>query len=274
MIAVGYLLGLGDQSRTLRDESLLAMQAEIEGQSEQLQTLQTQAERRLQALTSSVAAMKASMVRLDAMGEHLTRVAGLADGEFDFSQPPPMGGPEHHWSDVQRAGFGDVSEEIERLQTLLDDREKQLLALRGVLAGRKIEEERELSGRPIQKGWMSSSFGGRVDPFSGNRAWHSGIDFAGKTGSPILSVAAGVVTASETRPGYGTLVEISHSDGFMTRYAHNKENLVEVGELVSKGQTIALMGSSGRSTGPHVHFEVYKNGRVVDPATYVRRNRR
>ena len=114
----------------------------------------------------------------------------------------------------------------------------------------------------------------RTDPFQGDQRWHGGVDFAGKDGSAVIAVASGVVTWSGERGGYGNLIELSHSDGFVTRYAHNKKNLVEVGSLVKKGQQIARMGSSGRSTGPHVHFEVFKNGRTVDPASYIHKTNR
>jgi murein DD-endopeptidase MepM/ murein hydrolase activator NlpD len=127
----------------------------------------------------------------------------------------------------------------------------------------------------VEKGWVSSGFGVRADPFSGKRSAHYGIDYAGKAGSNVIAVAGGVVTFSgNDRNGYGMMVEVSHGDGLVTRYAHNQSNLVEPGDLVRKGQPIALMGSSGRATGPHVHFEVYKHGRPVDPSSYVRRTRR
>jgi murein DD-endopeptidase MepM/ murein hydrolase activator NlpD len=118
---------------------------------------------------------------------------------------------------------------------------------------------------------MSSRYGRRTDPFSGKIAWHNGVDFAGKLGSDIIAVASGVVVESGERSGYGDTVMINHSSGFKTRYAHNMKNLVKVGDVVKKGQVIALMGSTGRSTGPHVHFEVYKYDRQVDPAAYINR---
>jgi murein DD-endopeptidase MepM/ murein hydrolase activator NlpD len=143
-----------------------------------------------------------------------------------------------------------------------------------LLSNRKLQEQSWLSGRPIEKGWISSGYGKRNDPFTGKLAMHSGIDFAGVEGTNVVSVAAGVVTWVGARSGYGQLVEIAHGDGYVTRYSHNKENLVEPGDVVRKGQAIALMGSTGRSTGAHVHYEVYKHGRSVDPSSYVRRTRR
>ncbi len=128
-----------------------------------------------------------------------------------------------------------------------------------------------MSGFPIKKGYMSSRYGWRKDPINGRSALHNGLDFAGKPGSEVVAVASGVVTWTGRDAGYGNLVEISHGDNLVTRYAHNKENLVHPGDVVRKGDTIALMGSSGRTTGSHVHYEVYKNGRSVDPSSYVAR---
>ncbi|MFG1491177.1 M23 family metallopeptidase, partial [Oceanospirillum sp. HFRX-1_2] len=124
---------------------------------------------------------------------------------------------------------------------------------------------------PIKKGWLSSKYGKRTDPFTGRIAWHEGVDFAGKDGSDVIAVAAGVVTWAGPRYGYGLLVEIDHGDGYTTRYAHNKKALVKPGDIVSKGQVLSLMGSSGRSTGPHVHYEVRHRGRSMDPAKFIYR---
>ena len=140
-----------------------------------------------------------------------------------------------------------------------------------VLVNEDIHTASQVRGRPVKWGWLSSPFGQRVDPITGKTAWHSGVDFAGRDGSDVIAVASGVVTFAGERYGYGKLVEISHANGFVTRYAHHKTLTVTAGEVVSKGETIGTMGSSGRSTGPHVHFEVLKNGRSVDPAAYVSR---
>jgi murein DD-endopeptidase MepM/ murein hydrolase activator NlpD len=129
-----------------------------------------------------------------------------------------------------------------------------------------------VAGKPVAGGWVSSHFGYRSDPFTGHRAWHKGVDIAGKTGTDVVAVAAGVVTRADNVTGYGNMVEIDHGEGYVTRYGHNKENKVKAGDLIEKGQVIAAMGSTGRSTGSHVHFEVYKNGRVVDPSSYIQRN--
>ena len=128
---------------------------------------------------------------------------------------------------------------------------------------------------PCTRGWISSNFGRRIDPFNGDLAWHQGVDFAtGVTGVDVSSVASGVVTFAGERSGYGLLVEINHGNGYESLYAHNEETLVNPGDIIKKGQIIALSGNSGRSTGPHVHFEIHKNGRVIDPASYINRTNR
>ena len=162
--------------------------------------------------------------------------------------------------------------DMERIASLLTDREDKLAALEQVLMNRKLMAEVVPSGRPVKKGWMSSGFGKRTDPFKGKKSYHRGVDFAGKRGSDVVAVASGVVVRAEKASGYGNFVEIRHADGYSTLYGHNKENLVKAGDMVSKGETIALLGSTGRSSGPHVHFEVHHNGKVVDPIRFVRAN--
>jgi murein DD-endopeptidase MepM/ murein hydrolase activator NlpD len=253
--------------------ALQNLQEATEQQSEGLEGLRRKAEQKLQALTLRVAGLQARLVRLDAVGERLTSMADLDSGEFDFSQQPALGGPQEQ---VLGPAFtdSDLLDEILRIDGLLSDREQQLSVLEDLLGSRKLEDEIYLAGRPINKGWQSSAFGRRADPFTGRSAWHSGIDFAGKENSDIIAVASGVVTWAGERNGYGQMIEVNHGSGYSTRYAHNKENLAKVGDIVKQGQTIALMGNTGRSTGPHVHYEVYKHGRPVDPASYVHRTRR
>jgi murein DD-endopeptidase MepM/ murein hydrolase activator NlpD len=203
----------------------------------------------------------------------LTGIADLEEGEFDFSQPPALGGPLPSEFNVGYRSL-DIDSHLDQFEAQLTDREQQLEILGSLLAHRNLDQQTWLSGRPVEKGWISSHYGQRTDPFTGELSNHDGIDFAGKEGSSIIAVAGGVVTWTGTKSGYGKMVEVSHGDGVVTRYAHNKTNLVEAGDLVTKGQSIALMGSTGRSTGVHVHYEVYKDGRAVDPSSYVHRTRR
>ncbi len=255
--------------------SLDFLQDEVDAQAQAVVELRAQAERRLQALSMTMAEMEARLLRLDAMGQRLTELSGLDEGEFDFSRSPALGGPLTTASgDSEKVASNDLIIEMGALETRIADREQQLELLDALLVNRQLQDDSYLSGRPIGKGWMSSAFGRRKDPFTGQSSWHQGVDFAGKAGSDIVAVAGGVVTWSGERYGYGEMVEISHGGGYTTRYAHNEKNLVKVGDIVGKGQVLALMGSSGRSTGPHVHYEVYKHGRPVDPASYVRRTQR
>ena len=173
------------------------------------------------------------------------------------------------WFPVQQ-----IEKQFDLLDQLFAKREVQFDVLAGLLSSEQLRAESSPSGRPIASGWQSSAYGYRIDPISGQRAWHDGVDFAGKEGTEIFAVASGVVSWSGYRSGYGQMVEVAHGDGLSTRYAHNRENNVEVGDLVRRGDVIAFMGSTGRSTGPHVHFEVFKHGRAVDPASYISRTHR
>lgn len=260
-------------SPTLSKKTAQIWAQKLDLQKEQLAQVIQGNEEKMTALTLNVVQMEARLLRLDALGEHLTEVANLRKGEFDFSLPPAMGGPggEDLGDTYQRLDF---MKALDHLMVEIEGKEQQLEVLDSLLANRRIQDDVFLAGRPIDRGWMSSRYGRRTDPFTGRLAWHKGVDFAGKMNSPINAVASGVVTWSGDRHGYGAMVEINHGGGYSTRYGHNTENLVKVGDIVRKGQNIALMGSSGRSTGPHVHFEVFKDGRAVDPAKYIYRAHR
>ncbi len=273
MLAIGYLAGQGSETSVLRGAALDTIQEGLDQQSSGLEALQNKAELKFQALTVNLAELQARMTRLDALGEHLTAMADLGDGEFDFSQAPAVGGP---LAGEFRVDFSsvDLSGELASFEARLGNREQQLGILESLFQNRKFADSVWLSGQPIEKGWISSAYGMRTDPFTGRRSMHNGIDFAGKAGSEVLAVAAGVVSWTGRESGYGNMVEVSHGDGFVTRYSHNKENLVAPGDIVRKGEPIALVGSTGRSTGAHVHYEVYKHGRSVDPSSYVRRTQR
>ncbi len=246
-------------------------QAQMQSQSEMIEAERLGAQEQLDAMAVLMAEYRARLLRLDALGERLTVMAKLDRGEFNFSKAPAVGGPEEGASLEKAYSDPDFIGSMDRLSVLIDDREQQLEILETLMSNRQVEDAGYLAGRPIKKGWMSSRFGRRTDPFHGRIAWHKGVDFAGKEDSEIIAVASGVITWSGDRYGYGDMVEINHGNGYSTRYAHNKENMAAVGDIVKKGQVIAKMGSSGRSTGPHVHFEVYKNGKAVDPSRYIYR---
>jgi murein DD-endopeptidase MepM/ murein hydrolase activator NlpD len=196
-------------------------------------------------------------------------MAELDDDEFDFNTDPGVGGPEP-LDGCHPNTATEISQVLDELMEQLDDREAQLKVLDHIMMSRNLTKEIHPAGRPIKKGWMSSNYGKRKDPFTGKIEFHKGIDFAGKTGSDVIAVAGGVVTWAGKRYGYGQLVEIDHGRNYVTRYGHNKKILVKVGDTLRKGQVIAKMGSTGRSTGPHVHFEVVKNGKHLNPAKFIR----
>jgi murein DD-endopeptidase MepM/ murein hydrolase activator NlpD len=239
-------------------------------QSEQVAAARRELQERLDALASRVGQMNAHVIRLDALGRRLTEMANLDKGEFNFDSAPAVGGPEGLVEGAVAAA-PELTAMLDGLTQQIRDRERQLSVLESLISTRNLSRQIVPGGRPVTQGWISSYFGHRADPFTGRKAFHRGIDFAGPAGSQVVAVASGVVTYSKERFGYGKTVEVNHGGGYVTRYAHNQKVLVAVGDTVQKGQAIALIGSTGRSTGPHLHFEVLKQGRAVDPMSFVRR---
>lgn len=224
------------------------------------------------ALAKRVGQMNAHVIRLDALGQRLTEMANIDEREFDFRNAPAQGGPEPDMQG-QAAQIPSLTAMIDDLAAQVEQRELELGVLENVILSRNLSEQIRPGGRPVVHGWISSYFGTRADPFTGYTANHKGVDFAGRAGAEVIAVAAGVVTWSRERYGYGKMVEINHGNGFVTRYAHNERNLVQVGDTVQKGQPIATMGSTGRATGPNLHFEVLRNGRQVNPLQFIKSTR-
>lgn len=227
------------------------------------------AENNLNALAVQLGELQARAIRLDALGERLVEMGQLDAKEFGFGRRPAAGGPEDSTS-LQSYSVPDFVAALEALAAQLEDRGPKLRALEGMLMNRRLWADSKPSGRPIARGWLSSRYGYRTDPISGRKSFHQGVDFAGRPGSDVVTVASGVVMWAGFRPGYGKLIEVDHGNGYATRYGHSKKLLVRVGDRVKKGERIALMGSSGRSTGPHVHFEVLRRGKHVNPLAFVR----
>jgi murein DD-endopeptidase MepM/ murein hydrolase activator NlpD len=243
---------------------------ELQVQRDSIQSIRQGNEDTLDALAIRMAQMNARVIRLDALGRRLTDMADLEDGEFDFNTAPALGGPEEPVATGSNVAIPELVESMAAFDDQLDNREAQLGVLESVLMGQNLKARVYPQGRPVGSGWISSYFGKRTDPFTGKPANHTGIDFAGKHGDSVAAVADGVVTWSADRYGYGIMVEINHGNGYSTRYAHNAENLVAVGDEVKKGQAVAHMGETGRATGPNLHFEVLKDGRRVNPVNFIR----
>ncbi len=250
------------------DERILELQQTIAGQQAAVEQARDAARDRVNALAIRVASLNAQVIRLNALGGRLTEMAKLDDGEFDFSAPPGIGGPEE--PAVSPGAVAGLGAELDDLDARLGHQQRQLSILATLLVDRKLNEEIRPRGRPVKAGFISSYFGRRTDPFTGELREHRGIDFAAKVGTEIVAVATGVVTWSGPRQGYGSMVEVTHGNGYVTRYAHNARNLVRVGDHVQQGETIALMGATGRATGPNLHFEVWHRGRPVDPQRFIR----
>jgi murein DD-endopeptidase MepM/ murein hydrolase activator NlpD len=272
IVSLVFLAGLvaGRLSQSSPEAELFAkLRTELALQEAELGAVREQSGRNIDALAARLGQLSAHITRLDALGQRLVSMAGLEDGEFNFGQQPPQGGPDPQ-EGAASLQSGEISMLLEDLQGQIEDRSRQLDVLEALMSNRRLSAEVRPEGRPVTSGWMSSGFGYRADPFTGKRAFHGGLDFVGPAGSDVLAVAAGVVIYSGKRANYGNLVEIDHGNGLVTRYGHNKANLVAVGDAVKKGEPIALVGSTGRSTAPHVHFEVRENGRLVDPRKYLR----
>jgi murein DD-endopeptidase MepM/ murein hydrolase activator NlpD len=262
---LGGVFMLGQHYAT--DPSVLASNVFTQQRAE-IASLKEQLQDRVDALAMRLGQLDAHLIRLNALGKRLTQMANINSQEFDFDHDPPRGGPESD-SATRGARMPELENGIEALDAHLDLRSSQFDALQNVILGRELSAEIRPSGRPVVDGYISSYFGERMDPFNGEEAFHKGVDFASGTGADVQAVASGVVVWAGPREGYGNLVEINHGNGYTTRYAHDSKIYVAVGDTVQRGQSIAQVGSTGRSTGPHVHFEVLKDGRQIDPMSFV-----
>lgn len=248
-------------------------QTGLEEQRKDVQRLRTDTKNQVTGMMMKLGEIQGELHRINALGSRLVEKANLNPEEFSFAELPAAGGPENTL-EAEFPTDNTLLEQIDSVLATLENKSQQLLALESILMNHHIDEERYLSGRPVSSGWLSSHYGVRKDPFSGMPAMHKGIDFAGKTGDTVVATGAGLVTWAGERYGYGNLVEIDHGDGLVTRYGHNHQVSVKIGDVVTKGQTIALMGNTGRSTGAHVHYEVLQNGQQQDPLPYVYRKKK
>ena len=261
-------------------EIVTQWRAKLDLQQEALEDLQLISTSQAQTLGRQIAMLQARILRMEALGERVVEVADLDAEDFSFGEPAATGGPLAHDPGAplpataaslaeQVLDIQDMQPEVDGVARSIRVLERELRVMESLLRDKEYRQAIAPTGRPITWGWMSSKYGERLDPISGKKAWHAGVDFAGKKGSDVVAVGGGVVTYAGKRYGYGKMVEIAHGDGYVTRYGHHQEVLVALGDVVKPGEVIGLMGSSGRSTGPHVHLEVLKNGRHVDPSKYV-----
>ncbi len=236
---------------------------------DELQAANEASSSQFSAMVTRLAQLQAQLERVDAVAEQMLNNLELEGAEFNFGVLSSLGGPvESEGPDWKAPSFVTVLEEME---SRVQDRISQLGILQEMVQLRDFDHSTFVAGRPVKNAWISSRFGRRTDPFSGRVANHLGVDFAAPSGTEIVSVASGVVITASDQGDFGLMVEINHGGGVITRYAHASELLVQEGDLVRNGDLIALVGSTGRSTGPHLHFEVMVNGRRVDPMPFIQR---
>jgi murein DD-endopeptidase MepM/ murein hydrolase activator NlpD len=223
----------------------------------------------LQAMAAKVGQMQAQMQRLDALGIRLAEVAGMNHAEFNFDKPVAQGGPLIINTDIA-ISEATLQQQLAQIATTVSDRSDKLSALQTILMQNQLNQKLLPTIAPVTTGWYSSNFGWRVDPFTGNSAMHEGVDFVVPEGTPIYASAGGVIAYSDKHPSYGNMVEIEHGNDMVTRYAHASKLLVKVGQVVRRGEQIAEVGSTGRSTGNHLHFEVRYKGSAQNPVRFLK----
>lgn len=264
LVSVGYIIGQQKQSEWPD------WVTSLDQDRKNIQRISKQTINDLDALALNLGKMEARSLRLDALSSRLIEMAGLGE-EFNFEGEPAIGGSVDSSQVAGRQPLPGLSARFTELHRQINNHQRKFQLLESIMIDRYLTHQALPAGKPVIRGWLTSKYGYRADPFSGKHSWHSGVDFAGKLGSDIIAVAAGIVTYSGFKGDLGKLVEVSHGNGYVTRYAHNMVNLVEVGDTVKKGEAIAKIGSSGRSTGPHVHFEILRDGKAVNPVKYIRR---
>jgi len=238
-------------------------------QAEENARMQAYLRESLNTMASKLGELQARLVRLDAMGDRLTKVAGLKPQEFMFDRLPARGGAES-LVPAREVSLGELGAELDRLSKELEDRTDMLRVLESTLTEDYAKRQLIPTQKPVQAGYYSSNFGWRIDPFTGLNAFHEGLDFMAEEGTPILAAAGGVVVFAARHPQYGNMVEIDHGNDLVTRYAHASKILAKVGDVVLRGSKIAEVGSTGRSTGTHLHFEVRHRGAAQNPVRFLR----
>ena len=223
----------------------------------------------LNAMAVKLGQMQAQLMRLDALGERLSGLAGLKSQEFRFGEVPGRGGAVSTLSPPHDLSLGEFSQQLDALSKQMENRSDYLGIVESTLFDARVKKKLMPTITPIDASWNASSFGWRIDPITGQHALHEGIDFIADVGTPVFAAAGGVVVAAEYHSQYGQMVEIDHGNDFVTRYAHASKLLVKVGELVRRGRKVAEVGSTGRSTGPHLHFEVRYKGVAQNPGRFL-----
>jgi len=247
-------------------EYRIAVETRVNEQQNEILKTRDYVRKHMDVLGRRIGSLQAQVSRINAVEQRIAEVSGINLSDFQFEQDPPIGGAGSPELDSEQV---DIENAIVAIEKELSLRESEIAAVDFLLSRNSLESKQTPAGWPVRGGWVSSNFGSRMHPITGKKQFHQGVDIPGKPGADVLAVAEGVVTRSKRSPDYGWLVEIDHGDDYTTLYSHNSKNLVVQGETVAKGQSIAKIGSTGRSTGPHVHFEVKKKNRRINPVKYL-----
>ncbi len=266
---MGHREGIAEEKEYSRLASITGtnIQSSIDQQRREWEETKRKTREHLNAMALKLGQLQSHIVRLNALGERLTKMGKLDVDEFDFKNEPPRGGIDS--GGEKYVELSELLEEMDTLSRVIEDREIKLNLMEDLIMNRDLQKEVQPSGYPVKGSYISSGYGERSDPFTGAKSFHDGVDLAGKAGNKVAAAASGIVIFSGEKTGYGKVIKIHHGNGVVTLYAHNNKLLANVGDYVTKGQKIATVGSSGRSTGPHLHFEVHLDGKTVDPEKYL-----
>jgi len=270
ILAIGFAFGsalkFDGDTDTARIQELQKM---IDNSQRELVNHRDKVQTDIDSITLQIGKLMAQSTRLNALGSRLTDAAGIESEEFDFTREPGIGG-----SFLELAGENNTPEDVFKnlfsLESTLQQQSEQLEMISQILNEKELVKRSTPNNMPLENGWISSRYGYRIDPFTGKKSRHMAVDFSGKYNAEIYAAADGIVTWAGGRSTYGKMVEIDHGNGFVTRYAHAKSIDVKVGQRVSSGDKIAIMGKTGRATSEHLHFEVLQNGRKVNPLPFIK----
>ncbi len=237
---------------------------------ERHQKIQTHMQENLNSMASKLGQMQAQLMQLDVLGERLAESSGIKSNDLFMMEAPGQGGV-YHALPSNEFTLSEFNDKVEELSNLLIEKTDKLGALDLLLRNDRLSKLIVPSEMPVEIDWFSSGYGYRIDPFTGRKAFHEGVDFSAPTGTPIKAAAAGVVVYSDRHPDYGNMIEIDHGNDLVSRYAHASKRLVELGQIVLQGQKIAEVGSTGRSTGAHLHFEIRHNDKSLNPAKFLKK---
>ncbi len=264
LLVVGAALARSDSGRVAAKDLVAAQQALASANQQVMEQ-----ESRLRAYSATLSRLQAHIIRLDALGQQVTAIAGLDPRDFSFDEPPAQGGRDPDSESYAAPQLNDFDQSLTRLSKSIQGQEREMERLSDLILDNQSWEQVRPAAHPVASGYISSYFGKRTDPLSGHSMLHKGLDYAASRGSNVVAVADGVVSESRHYGGFGNFVEIAHGRGIVTRYAHNQRNLVKAGQRVERGEVIALLGSTGRATGPNLHFEVLRDGEPLDPLTFI-----